>query len=80
MSINMSKHSRTKLVPLETRRENQSLEALEEVSLQEQKEEPLAELDIEMECPRCSEIMALYSKFDELVYSCEICGFLLKCV
>jgi hypothetical protein len=72
--------SRTKLVPLETRRENQSLEALEEVSLQEQKEEPLAELDIEMECPRCNEIMELHSNFDKLMYSCECCSFLLKCV
>ncbi|MPZ07634.1 MAG: hypothetical protein GEU26_14660 [Nitrososphaeraceae archaeon] len=76
----MSKNSRTKLVPQSmSLPEKQSVEAIEECSLPEQSEVPVTELDIEMECPRCSEIMELYSNFDELVYSCESCSFLLKC-
>ena len=48
---------------------------------QEQEQEPvLYELDNEIECPRCHAIMDLYSKFDELLYSCGSCSFLLKCV
>jgi predicted RNA-binding Zn-ribbon protein involved in translation (DUF1610 family) len=77
----MSKHSRTKLVPPKMEPENQVLEAIEESNVLEQKEEPtLRELDIEMECPRCNEIMELCSNFDKLVYTCENCSFLLKCV
>ena len=65
----MSRQSRTKLVPPKTEPENQVLETIEESSLPEQKEEPvLTELDMEIECPRCNEIMELHSKFDKLVY------------
>ena len=75
MSINMSKHSRTKLVLPKMEPETQVLEVIEE-SLQEQKEESvLSELDMEIECPRCNDIMELQSNFDELVYSCESCNF-----
>lgn len=77
----MSKHSRTKLVPPKMEPENQGLETIEESRPSEQKEEPvLSELDMEIECPRCNEIMELHSKFDELVYICDSCSFLLKCV
>jgi uncharacterized protein (DUF983 family) len=77
----MSRQSRTKLVPPKTEPENQVLETIEESNVLEQKEEPtLRELDIEMECPRCNEIMELCSNFDKLVYTCESCSFLLKCV
>lgn len=49
----MSKHGRTKLVPLTTEPENQVLEIIEESSLPEQNEEPvLSELNMEIECPR----------------------------
>ena len=55
--------------------ETQVLEVIEE-SLQEQKEESvLSELDMEIECPRCNDIMELQSNFDELVYTCESCNF-----
>ena len=74
----MTKHSRTELVPLEVRHEEQSLETVE-VSQTEQSELPMSELDIEIECPRCNEMMELYSKFDALVYSCDDCNFALKC-
>lgn len=77
----MSKHSRTKLVPPKAEPEKQALETLEEPSVLEQKEEPvLTELDNEIECPRCHEYMQLHSSFDKLMYSCDNCSFLLKCV
>ena len=57
------------------------LEAIEESSVPDQKEEPmLTELDMEIECPQCCEIMNLQSSFDKLMYSCDSCSFLLKCV
>jgi len=75
----MSRQHRTRLVSSKTRLENQTLETLEENSPLEQREEPVTELDIEIGCPRCDEIMELHSSFDRLVYSCETCSFLLKC-
>ena len=54
----MSKQGRTKLAPPDTRPENQALETVEKSSLPEQKDEPvLTELDIEIDCPRCKDIM-----------------------
>ncbi len=77
----MAKHSRTKLVLPRTKSKDAVLETLGDPVTNEQKQEPvLSELDHEIECPRCHEIMELYSKFDELLYSCESCSFLLKCV
>jgi hypothetical protein len=78
----MSRQSRTKLVPPKTEPgRNQALETLEESNLPEQKEEPvLTELDNEIQCPRCNDIMELCSSFDKLVYTCETCTFLLRCV
>lgn len=78
----MSKHSRTKLVPQSmSPLEKQSLEVIEESNPEQKEEEPvLTELNMEIQCPRCNEIMELRSSFDELMYSCESCSFLLKCV
>jgi Zn finger protein HypA/HybF involved in hydrogenase expression len=77
----MPRQSRAKLVPPKTEPEKQALETLEEASLPEQKEQPvLTELDNEIECPRCNETMELQSNFDKLMYSCENCSFLLRCV
>ena len=77
----MPKQGRAKLVSPDTRTENQALEIVEESSPQEQKDELVfSELDNEIECPRCNDIMELCSSFDKLVYSCESCSFLLKCV
>jgi hypothetical protein len=77
----MSRHSHTKLIPPKAELENQALEILEESILPEQKEESvITELDNEIECPRCNDIMELCSSFDELVYACESCNFLLRCV
>jgi hypothetical protein len=75
----MSKHVSTKLVPLEIKHEEQTLESLEDVYQPEQTEQPKSELDIEIECPRCNEVMELHSKFDALVYFCDGCNFALKC-
>jgi len=75
----MTKHTQTELVPLEVRHEEQSLETVE-VSQQDQSELLMSELDTEIECPLCNDIMELCSSFDKSVYSCESCSFILKCV
>jgi hypothetical protein len=77
----MAKHSSTKLVSPKTKPKDTVLEALGDAGTNEQEPVPvLYELDNEIECPRCHEIMELYSKFDELLYSCQSCSFLLKSV
>ena len=77
----MSRHNSTKLVPPKLEPKNQELEPVNEFGLQEQQEESVPiELNNEIECPRCNDIMELCSSFDKLVYNCESCSFLLKCV
>jgi len=76
----MSKHGRTKLATRSVIPEKQMLETKEEPRLEAEENPMLSELDTEIECPRCNEIMELHSKFDELVYLCDNCSFLLKCV
>jgi Zn finger protein HypA/HybF involved in hydrogenase expression len=77
----MPRYGRTKLVQPDTEPAKLALETLDEASLAEQKEElVLTELDNEIECPRCHGYMELQSNFDKLMYSCESCSFLLKCV
>ena len=45
-----------------------------ETKLQEPKEDVLIEqLNFEIECPRCSDIMELCSEFDHLSYYCGSC-------
>jgi DNA-directed RNA polymerase subunit RPC12/RpoP len=76
----MRRQSRAKLVSPKIVPEKQTLETLE-VSLPEQEKELiLTELDNEIECPRCHEFMELHSSFNNLMYSCANCSFLLKCV
>jgi phage FluMu protein Com len=54
-------------------RNNQVLETRGS-KLQEQKENVLAEqLDFEIECPRCKDVMELFSEFDSLSYYCGGC-------
>jgi hypothetical protein len=77
----MSKRARTRLASQRPMPEKQALQANKEPIREQQEEHPmLSELDTEIECPRCNEIMELHSKFDELVYFCDNCSFLLKCV
>ena len=79
--MTMSKHARTKLASQRPMLEKQILETKEDPIQEQQEENPiLSELETEIECPRCSEIMELHSKFDELVYFCDECSFVLKCV
>ena len=40
----------------------------------------LEEIDREIECPRCHDVMILSFEFDRLGYSCEKCSFLLYLV
>ena len=35
---------------------------------------------LDLECPRCYEIMTPYSEFDNLFYACEACDFILHTV
>jgi hypothetical protein len=77
----MPRQSRTKLVPPKMQPESQALKTLDESDPPEHKEESvLTELDHEIECPRCNDVMELNSNFDSLAYSCENCSFILKCV
>jgi phage FluMu protein Com len=44
------------------------------VDLQSKAETLISQLDIEIECPRCNEVLELYSDFDRLYYCCESCS------
>ena len=72
----MPRQSRTKLIPPKPELGDQILDTAEESNPVEQKEE----LDLETECPRYHEIMELQSGFDKLMYCCDSCSFILKCV
>jgi hypothetical protein len=54
------------------------LEGQREGHLHEQ--EINTDIEHEIECPRCHDIMILLSDFDSLYYSCEECGFILYTV
>ncbi|HET7391167.1 MAG TPA: hypothetical protein VFJ51_10120 [Nitrososphaeraceae archaeon] len=53
-----------------------SLQIEEQKHCQEQ-EKILIDMEREIECPRCYDIMTLRSDFDSLYYSCDKCGFIL---
>ena len=38
-----------------------------------EKEVLVEQLNFEIECPRCSDVMELFSEFDHLSYYCESC-------
>ncbi|MFL6454031.1 MAG: hypothetical protein ACJ71L_08560 [Nitrososphaeraceae archaeon] len=42
--------------------------------LQTEKELTIPDIEQEIECPRCNDIMALSSDFDKLYYFCEECN------
>lgn len=57
-------------------RNNQVHQVLQtrESKLEEQKENVFADqLDFEIECPRCKDVMELFSEFDYLSYYCGGC-------
>jgi uncharacterized protein (DUF983 family) len=66
----MSRNARAKSISQRARANTQVLET----GLPHQNENTLADqLDIEIECPRCKDIMELFSKFDYLSYHCNSC-------
>ena len=40
-----------------------------------EEEQTSKEIEQEIECPRCHDIMALSSEFDKLLYFCQECSF-----
>jgi DNA-directed RNA polymerase subunit RPC12/RpoP len=55
------------------KRNNQVLQTRES-KLQEQKENALVDqLDFEIECPRCKDVMELFSEFGYMSYYCSDC-------
>jgi phage FluMu protein Com len=54
------------------------VEEPEFVDLQPKAETLISQLDIEIECPRCNEVLELYSDFDRLYYCCESCSLHLQ--
>lgn len=50
---------------------------IEEQKHSQEQEKILTDMEREIECPRCYDIMTLRSDFDSLYYSCDKCGFIL---
>ncbi len=70
----MSKHARIGLLQRRNRAKSSKLETEPKVELSHQEEDALlSQLDVEIECPRCHDIMELFSKFDDLSYFCGSC-------
>ena len=59
----------------DTEKSSTYVETAGEVQVHEQ--EKYTDIEHEIECPRCYDIMVLLSDFDSLYYSCEQCGFIL---
>lgn len=55
---------------------NNAQEAIE--TTQQESSVEVNELEYEIQCPRCSDVMALRSTFDCLYYTCDECGFVLS--
>lgn len=41
---------------------------------EEEEDVSVEQLNFEIECPRCSDVMELFSEFDHLSYYCGSCG------
>jgi late competence protein required for DNA uptake (superfamily II DNA/RNA helicase) len=57
------------------RRRNRNNGQVLEIKIQNLKKEDvlIEQLNFEIECPRCSDIMELFSEFDHLSYYCGSC-------
>jgi late competence protein required for DNA uptake (superfamily II DNA/RNA helicase) len=57
------------------RRRNRNNNQVLETKIQDSKKEDILieQLNFEIECPRCNDIMELFSKFDHLSYYCGNC-------
>jgi DNA-directed RNA polymerase subunit RPC12/RpoP len=54
-----------------------SLEVELEVQEVEEEDKTIKDIEQEIECPRCYDVMTLSSNFDRLGYVCQECDFLL---
>jgi ribosomal protein S27AE len=54
-----------------------SPEVESEVREVEEGDKTIKDVEQEIECPRCSDVMTLSSNFDRLGYVCQECDFLL---
>lgn len=70
----MSSNTRIDLLSNELSPLQGVIEESEFVDLQPKAETLISQLDIEIECPRCNEVLELYSDFDRLYYCCESCS------
>ena len=64
---------RSKLLTEVQKEPSRRLEYLEQT--EEEKKNNSVEIEHEIECPRCHDIMTLSSQFDRLRYLCEECDF-----
>ena len=70
----MSSNTRIDILSNELNHLQGMVEAAEFVDQQPNPETLISQLDIEIECPRCNEVLELYSDFDRLYYCCESCS------
>ena len=72
----MSKSRSTSKLLTEVQKElSEPSESIKQIK--EEKTNNNLEVEHEIECPRCHDIMTLLSDFDRLCYRCEECDFLL---
>ena len=68
-------------IGLESKLEKErSIQVEEAGKAQLDKHEINIDIEHEIECPRCYDVMTLLSDYDSLYYSCEDCGFILYTV
>jgi hypothetical protein len=74
----MSRHARIEVVSRKPILRQKMLEKSVQGKQQQKPERLVSQLDIEIECPRCNEIVELCSDFDRLYYFCESCTLQLR--
>lgn len=74
----MSRHTRIGVVSKEPISRQRMLEKKILEGQQQKPESLISQLDIEIECPRCNEVLELSSDFDRLSYFCESCTLQLR--
>lgn len=60
---------------LQQQQQQQQVSPLQNEYYTEDSEEKIKDIEQEIECPRCNDIMALSSDFDRLCYFCQECDF-----
>jgi len=56
-----------------TRQTNRNNNQVLETKPQEKEDVLVEQLDFEIECPRCKDVMELFTEFDHLSYCCGSC-------